>query len=171
LPTPEGYFIQFADAKIDLRDYGRIGNFTVAEHWKAGKHTDEQEKLFGLLQKELSDNDEAVRLQAAHFLYLLDDSRTERAIAKLRKETAERRLTTAPLKGVNKAWVAGPFPDGKKGLDTAQPPEQGAIDLSATYQVDAAKLTWKEATADRLFSFAKLLEKRESSSCYAYFRL
>jgi putative membrane-bound dehydrogenase-like protein len=171
LPTPEGYVIQFADAKIDLREYGRIGNFTVAEHWKAGKHSNEQEKLFGLLQKRLSDDDEAVRLQAAHFLFLLNDPRAEPAIAKLRKETAERQLATAPLKGITKAWVVGPFPDGKKNLDTPHPPEQGAIDLSATYVVDSAKLAWKEATADRLFRFAKLLEKRESSSCYAYFRL
>jgi putative heme-binding domain-containing protein len=171
LPTPEGYIIQFADAKVDLRDYGRIGNFTVAEHWKIGKHSAEQEKLFDLLEKRLSDADEAVRLQAAHFLYLLNDPRTEPVIAKLRKESSERRLINAPLKGVNKAWVAGPFPDGKKGLETVQPPEQGAIDLSATYEVDSAKLAWKEATADRLFSFAKLLEKREASSCYAYFRL
>ena len=41
----EANIILFADEKepIDLRTLGRVGNYTVAEHWKALKHTDEQE--------------------------------------------------------------------------------------------------------------------------------
>ena len=62
------YVIQVADAKVDLRPLGRIGNFTIAEHWKAGKHSDEQEKLFALLLAKLSDAEEPVRLQAAFYL-------------------------------------------------------------------------------------------------------
>ncbi len=171
LPSKEAYVIQFADAKIDLRDHGRLGNFTVAEHWKAGKPSEEQEKLFALLSGKLSDADEAVRLQAAFFLFLLNDARSEPAVAKIRKESAEARLATAPMKDIKKVWVVGPFPDGKKGLDVIHAPEQGAIDLAATYEVEGAKRTWKEAGRDTLFSFAKVLGKQESSSCYAYLRL
>lgn len=92
-------------------------------------------------------------------------------MARLRKASAEQRLATAPITGIAKAWCAGPFPDGNKGLDTVHAPEEMAIDLTATYDVAGAKLTWKEATRDRLFEFAKLFEKRATSSYYAYCRL
>jgi putative heme-binding domain-containing protein len=172
LPPKDAYVIQYADATVDLRQFGRIGNFTMADCWKAGKHSDEQEKLFGLLRQWLTDTDEPVRLQAAHFLHLLNDERTEPDIAKLRKESVERRLATAPITGIAKAWCAGPFPDGLKGLDAPHAPEdQMAVDLSASYQFGETKLTWKEASRDRLFEFGKLFEKRPLSSYYAYCRL
>ena len=52
----EANIILFADEKepIDLRKFGRVGNYTVAEHWKALKHTAEQEQLFALLVERLT---------------------------------------------------------------------------------------------------------------------
>ena len=59
--------------------------FTVAEHWNGRKRSADEERLFALLRERLDDSSEAVRLEAAHFLSLLSDSRSEPAIARLRK--------------------------------------------------------------------------------------
>jgi putative heme-binding domain-containing protein len=167
----EAYVIQYADAKIDLRTRGRLGNFTVAEHWKAGKHTAEQERLFSLLQGLLDDADEPVRLQAAHFLLLLRDPRTEAAVAKVRRAGDERRLAAAPIKTIGKVWLAGPFPDGKAGFQKAHPPEQGPIDLSAGYDTGEAKVTWQEMKPAVHYDLGKQFGKCDYSSFYAFFRL
>ena len=73
------YVISYADGKVDLRDHGRVGNFTIAEHWKADKHTEEQNLLFNLLRRMAKDRDETVRAQAVYFLELLNDPRIEQA--------------------------------------------------------------------------------------------
>lgn len=73
--------LTLADGTVDLRDLGRLGTFTMAEHWKAGPHTADQETLFGLLAERLADEDERVRLQAAHFVSVLADPRSEPAAA------------------------------------------------------------------------------------------
>jgi putative heme-binding domain-containing protein len=171
LRSEDAYVIQFADARIDLRRLGRLGNFTVADHWKAGKHTAEQERLFALLQDRLGDADEQVRLQAAHFLFLLNDPRSEPAIARVRKESEERRLASAPVHGISKVWLVGPFPDGDGGLTTVHPPERGPVDLSAEYTVGKGRLAWKEASAGSYFDLAKMAGPCEHSSFYTYCRL
>jgi hypothetical protein len=146
----EAYVIEYADGKEDLRKLGRVGTFTVAEHWKAGKHTDEQEKLFGLLLARLEDDHEPVRLQAAFFLSRLNDPRSEPQVIKVRRETDERRLATAPVKLVNQAWLIGPFPDGDEGFKKIHAPEAGAIDLAAPHAAGDKKLSWKESKTDRI---------------------
>jgi putative heme-binding domain-containing protein len=168
---PSATVIQFADAKIDLRKYGRIGYFTMAEHWKAGKHSAEQEKLFGFLKGMLGDGDEQVRLQAAHFLFLLKDPRSEPLIARVRKRSEERRLGSTPIQSVPRVWVVGPFPDGKKGLAAVHPPERGVIDLTAGYPVGKKKLTWKEMSQGSYYNLSKRFGKCDHSSFYAYGRL
>ncbi len=65
--------IEYADGKVDLRDLGRTGTFTIASHWKADKQTVEQNLLFKLLRRMVDDADESVGLQAASFLVLLAD--------------------------------------------------------------------------------------------------
>src|SRR5206468_3395345 len=150
-----------ADGKLDLRTVGRIGNFTVAEHWKAGTHTDEQERLFALLRKVLADHDEAVRLQAVHFLSLLNDPRSEPEIARVRTASAERRLTLAPIRSIDRVWAVGPFPDGDDGLKRVHPPEQGAIDLAATYAAGDRKLTWRELKRDYQYALTKVFGPAE----------
>lgn len=67
--------VEYADGKVDLRDRGRIGTFTIAAHWKADKHTVEQELLFKLMRRMVDDANETVGLQATAFLLLLDDAR------------------------------------------------------------------------------------------------
>lgn len=175
-PYPDAAnIIQFADIKLDLRKFGRIGNFTVAEHWKAGSHTEAQERLFALLLRRLDDKDERVRVQAAHFLSLLADARSEPLVAKVIAASEERRLEGAPvtmLRSVRNAWIVGPFPDGDAGLRRVHPPEQGPVELTATYRAGTAQLSWQPAAADgSYFDFTKLVGVGDRASCYACFVL
>ncbi|HZZ81737.1 MAG TPA: hypothetical protein VFE62_24765 [Gemmataceae bacterium] len=78
--------IEFPDGKRDLRDNGRIGSYTIAEHWKADMHAEESELLFKLLRKMLDDADAPVRTQAARFLALLDDPRCAADVAHVLKK-------------------------------------------------------------------------------------
>ena len=49
---------------------------------------------------------------------------------------------------VDRVWALGPWAAAKVGDVTAAPlPEQGAIDLSATYATAGGAITWQEATA------------------------
>jgi putative heme-binding domain-containing protein len=145
--------------------------FTVAEHWKGRRHTGEQESLFGLLRERLDDSSERVRLQAAHFLSLLNDPRSEPAIRTLRKQTERDRLVNAPLKSLAKAWVIGPFPDGSQGLSTVHPPEKGPLDLLATYPSKTKTLAWQVMKNDRMFDFVKAFGACPDASFYAFSRI
>src|SRR5262249_21770323 len=168
------YTIEFADARVNLNDYGRLGLYTVAEHWNAGKHTPEQEQLFALLAARLADEEEKVRLQAAHFLYLLNDSRTEPVIARVRTDIERARLATAPIGGVSKLWVAGPFPDGTKGFALKHPPESGPLDPAAVFKLAGREISWKEqppTPGNSLFNFREAFGDCERSSFYAYARI
>ena len=110
----EANIILFADEKepIDLRTLGRVGNYTVAEHWQALKHTDEQEQLFALLMERLDDTDDKVRLQAAHFLSLLNDPRSEPKIALVTANVQDKRLNLGKLEHLKpQVWMLGPVPD------------------------------------------------------------
>jgi putative heme-binding domain-containing protein len=171
LPGEEPYVIHFADTKIDLRKHGRIGNFTVSEHWRAKEHSGDQERFFSLLVDRLSDSDEVVRLQAAHFLRLLNDARSEPAVAKVIEESEERRLAVAPLKGIGRVWLIGPFADRGRGLATVHPPEVGPVDLAAVHTQGKEQLAWREVDNATHLDLARRFGARDDSSFYAYFRL
>ncbi len=70
------YVIDYADGKVDLREHGRIGVFTQAEHWNADKRPAEEELTFKLLRRMTTDEELAIRREAARFLKLLNDPRT-----------------------------------------------------------------------------------------------
>jgi putative heme-binding domain-containing protein len=78
----QGDIVTYAGGvREDLRQRGPMGIFTIADAWGAGARSDEQETLFALLQHRLADADEKVARQAAFFLRLLDDARSEQAAA------------------------------------------------------------------------------------------
>ncbi|HVX10323.1 MAG TPA: hypothetical protein VHC22_04040 [Pirellulales bacterium] len=170
-PSDEQYVIQFADARVDLREHGRIGNFTVAEHWRVAEHSAEQEHLFALLLAKLEDADETVRLQAAHFLRLLNDVRSDSAVARVIQENEKAKLAVAPLKGIGRAWIAGPFRDGGRGLQTVHPPETGPIDLTAVYAAGDTKVEWSELDNATHCDLFRKFGRCDDSSFYVYFRL
>jgi putative heme-binding domain-containing protein len=170
-PEFRGPVIEFADEAVDLRKLGRIGNFTTADHWKVGRHTPEQTVLFELLVKMLQDQDEQIRLQAAHFLSLVNDPRSEPAVVRVRTASEDRRLAIAPLRLVDKLWLCGPFDDGSDGFERVHPPEQGAVDLAAAYSTPRGTVNWNRFSTVRIYDLVSLLGPCEKASCYAYFRL
>ena len=172
----EANIIVYADEKvpIDLRTLGRVGNYTVAEHWNALKHTDEQEQLFALLMERLDDENDQIRLQAAHFLSLLNDSRSELKISKVVTGVQERRLDVAKLEHVKPSiWVLGPVLD-PDGLKTVHPVETSAIDLASTVTINGKSYEWKltkPTSPDRpLYDFRLLFGPTPNSSVYSLFR-
>lgn len=167
----EAYVIQYADEKVDLRDYGRLGNYTMADHWNQSTHSVEQVRLFALLMKMLADADEQVRLQAVHFLSLLNDPRSEPEVAKVIAANEERRLAIGKISNITQAWLIGPFPDGDKGFAKVHGPETGVVDLAKSFDTPGGTRSWQQMKTDRQFRLSQLLAKQDNSSCYAYFRI
>jgi len=173
----EANIILYADEKepIDLRTLGRVGNYTVAEHWKALKHTEEQEQLFSLLMERLDDDNDRIRLQAAHFLSLLNDPRSELRIASVITGVQDRRLDTAKLEHVKPmVWMLGPVPDVDGFQKTVHPIENAVIDLAAKVIVAGQSHEWKltkPTSPDRpLYDFRILFGPSPNSSVYSLFR-
>jgi len=128
-PKFNGWFnpvLTFADEPktVDLGKLGPIGSYTMAEKWKAAKHTDEEEKLFALLLKALDDSDDIVRSQAAYYLGWLRDPRSEPKIAAVRLDLRTKGLKDRPPVAVKEAWSIGRFPSGEPAI------ERGPIDLA-----------------------------------------
>jgi len=175
-PAENAFFkvkIHYADGEVDLRSLGRVGSFTTAEYWKAIEPDREQRQLFDLLVKLLDDPADPVRLQAAYYLSLLRDPKTEPAVAKVFRSVQEGRLASAPLHEVGKVWAVGPFADGERGFQTPHAPEQGAVELAAEYPAaDGKKASWQEwkAAAGR-FDVGRLFPGRDGESAYVFFRL
>ncbi len=136
--------LTFADGKSDLRSAGRTGTYMFAEHWKAGSHSSEQERLFAMLLAELTDASDANRLEATFFLRMLNDPRSEPEIDNVRAAVVNRRLAATPLKPINAVCITGPFADNGKGMSAEHEPERGPIDLGKTYQVGKATVGWSE---------------------------
>jgi putative heme-binding domain-containing protein len=172
----EANVILYADEKepIDLRKLGRVGNYTVAEHWKAVAHTEEQEQLFTLLRERLDDEDDKVRLQAAHFLSLLNDPRSEPQIAAVTTNVQDKRLNLGKLEHLKPVvWTFGPVPDAD-GFQSIHPVETTAIDLAAQYEIIGRTFGWKQSkttSPDRpLYDFRTLFGPSPNSSVYSFFR-
>ena len=172
----EANIILYADEKdpIDLRTLGKVGNFTTAEHWKVLKHTPEQEELFALLFERLEDDAENVRLQAAHFLSLLHDPRSEPKIRTVIANAQDVQLEVGKITPVRpQVWMLGPIPDAD-GLKTVHPVETKPIDLTENLQVNGKSFGWtrREATSpDRpLYDFRILFGTSPNSSVYSLFR-
>src|SRR5205807_334377 len=106
-PRENAFFkvkIRYADAAapVELPALGRIGSYTTAEFWKASPLSAEQKDLFALLQQALQDPADPVRLQAAYFLSLLRDPRSEPLVAEVFKSVQVNRLANAPVRAVGK---------------------------------------------------------------------
>jgi putative heme-binding domain-containing protein len=135
------------DDEIDLTSLGRIGSYTIAERWATLPHSAEEERLFSLLTRALDDPSDVVPLQAAYWLSLLHDSRTNDLIAKVQSSVVVRRLEREPQQPIGKAWQVGPFEDGSSASLAVHPPQQGAIDLTATYATSSGSRAWHEVGA------------------------
>jgi putative heme-binding domain-containing protein len=155
-------------ATIDLSNIGRIGSFTTAEWWRAIQRTPEQEELFAILLNAIDDEDPRVQSQAAYYLSLLKDERSEPKIEQAKRDALAKELSRRPQIAVERVWFAGPFTDnaGQK----VHPPEQGAIDLTAEYPATGETIRWSElAMAEGKLSIPPI--ENGPASYYLYFRL
>lgn len=162
------FVIPYADATVDLKQLGRVGSFTIAERWKALPRSEDESKLTQLLLERVNDADDRVGAQAGYFLTLLDDKPINTRVAEAARARLLRRFAAAPATIVAKCWMLGPCEDGDGGLQTAHPPEQGAIDLSVPATVSGKSLPWHVEDASREFAVA---ESSVTASSYLYFRL
>jgi putative heme-binding domain-containing protein len=134
------------------------------------KHTSEQEQLFAFLQHGMTDPDRQIRYEAAFFLNLIDDPRTQPRIAEVFTEFQPKSL--GPKQLVQELWAVGPFADERKGFNLVHPPEEGPINLAAQYPAARGALSWKRVSGQRnYFDFDRLLARNLDSSDYAYFRM
>jgi putative heme-binding domain-containing protein len=176
-PANNAFFhgkMRFADTDdiVDLRDHGRVGSYTRAERWKALEPNAEEKALFNLLNQSLDDRAVPVRLQAAYYLSLLRDPRSEPRIAAARRAAALAELSAEPDRPIRKIWLVGPFADGSPGGKQVHPPEQGTLDLSAEYVSGDACLRWQQAeSADGRFREPVLPASKAGTSSYLHFRL
>lgn len=175
-PKDNAFFhtkLQFADAAepVELSQLGRIGSFTIAERWKTIPPDEEQSELAALLQRALGDESAAVASQAVYYLSLLGDERIEPRLAAVRQSLAKKRLAGAAVREVARVWCVGPFADGVAGLKKPHPPEQGAIDLAASYAGESAPLAWQELHAAGGRYSAANLPPSPGGSYYLYFQL
>ncbi len=164
------YLVEYADEKIDLRQFGRMGSYSFAEHWNARPHSADEDTLFSLLMARLDDDDERVRLQAAHFLGLLNDPRSRDAIAATRRASEERRVEAAPIHGLNEMWAVGPFADAGRKFEIEHPPQRAAIDPDAEYKARGEDLTWTKLKRRSLFDLVGDSKSSGDASYYAYVR-
>jgi putative heme-binding domain-containing protein len=162
--------VDYADARIDLQTLGRMGTFTVAEHWKAGAHSPEQELLFGTLRAALADGDERVRLQAASFLFLLEDPRTEPTIARVREEARMAQLARAEPAPITAAWMIGPVDDAATGGWGKPNGLERSFDPKATAAAPGGgKAAWRRAEAGADGAFALPSEDASAATSTALF--
>lgn len=117
---------------VDLAELARVGSFTTAQLWATGERTAEQEALFAELVTLLDHHDEDVRWQAAYYLSLLKDERSESVVKRTQRENVLRRLGKSSQSTVDQAWIVGPFAEADKS-NAAAALEQGMVDLSASY--------------------------------------
>ncbi len=173
LEPPRGAVVPYDSQTVDLRKLvPQLGNFTIAQWWQAVPHTPEQEQLFAALRERLKDSEPQVRVQAAFFLRLLADPRTEKEVAQVIRQDRQRRLRTARLQRVREVWVVGPFADHGQGLRRQHPVERGPIDLTAKYPGQEGKqLAWRRVRVGRMVQFDQLYGPCPDSSFYVHFRL
>jgi len=160
---------------IDLSKLERIGHYTIADYWQVASSSHQQH--FDLLIDCLNDLDESVRLQAAYFLSLLKDKRSEPLIDKVHNEATEGRLTLAKSIPISQIWMCGPFPDPKRtaseahNLRTRHPPEKGAVDVTASYGNGDNKVSWEKIFREDGDFSSHLPSRGSLYSTYASFEI
>ncbi len=152
------------DQPVDLAALGPMGSYTIATRWGATPPSPEQQLLFTALAGALDDRSSSVRLQAAWYLDLVNDPRSQPLVEATRRDVLVERLAGAELIAIRQAWRCGPFADTAAGrLEPAHPPEAGLIDLTARYSGSQ----WQEVLLDESFG----ANGDAPSSIYFYVRI
>jgi putative heme-binding domain-containing protein len=174
------FAVPYVGETVDLKALGPVGSYTMAERWQALPHSQEQESLFAMLTGLLSDPSEPVRLQAAHFLELLHDARSESRVRQTRLDIQRSRLQRVSLVPVEAAWVLGPFDDAGAGLQASHEPDGAPVNLAAELirpspappsEAQApARLRWTRLHAQPELDLQPFSAPDGGASCYVYLR-
>ncbi|MBI4326969.1 MAG: c-type cytochrome, partial [Chloroflexi bacterium] len=98
LGMKHAYTVTYAGGvQADLRAKGLMGNFTQADAWAKRAKTIEDETLFSLLERRLHDANENLAKQAAFFLRLLKDERSDKLATTVLGLTAHSGPQGSPL--------------------------------------------------------------------------
>jgi putative heme-binding domain-containing protein len=125
LDAGRGYTVTYAGGVTeDLLKRGPMGNFTMSDAWDTLARTQEDETLFALLLHRLQDADDNVALQAAFFLRLLNDTRSEASAAAVLGLKTNAAQNGAPLANATSTG-ATELPAAFQSLDWAKQAAQG----------------------------------------------
>ncbi|OWK46501.1 LamG-like jellyroll fold domain-containing protein [Fimbriiglobus ruber] len=172
-PAGNAFFhraLRFADAAepVDLAALGPIGSYTIAQKWKATPADADETVLFELLSRALNDTSAPVKAQAAYYLGLLRDPRTEPGVDRVTRELNGGGLDALAPIFVGAAWLVGPFPDGALGAATEHPLQRGPIDLAAMYPAGSGTVAWRKIEAvDGAYQWPV----STAASTFVYFRV
>ncbi|MDB5319904.1 MAG: heme-binding protein, partial [Phycisphaerales bacterium] len=92
------------------------GNFTIADSWAKRSRSTDEEKLFALLERRLDDAAQDNAKQAAFFLRLLNDPRTDARCTVILGLPAETIAKAKPLKGATSTGITE-LPEVFKAVD------------------------------------------------------
>lgn len=109
---------------VDLRELGRLGAFTMAGYWAKKTRSSEEERAFQLLARRLHDAEERVARQAAFYLRLLADPRTDETAARILK--IENAPVVPPIQGALAA-TSTELPAAYRGKDWAAEAALGRV--------------------------------------------
>ncbi|MDB6079018.1 MAG: hypothetical protein JWO82_2765 [Akkermansiaceae bacterium] len=123
--------VTYVGETVDLPTRGPLGNFTLADVWSKRSKSAEDETLFALLERRLHDPVPGHAKQAAFFLRLLKDPRTDAECADILGLPATGVAQGAPLKGASSAGIME-LPDEFKTLDWVKETAAGNRSNGAT---------------------------------------
>ncbi len=135
--------VAYVGETVDLTTRGPVGNFTMADAWAQRSKSASDETLFALLERRLHDPEPGNAKQAAFFLRLLKDPRTESECAVVLGLPADPTTQAAPLQGFTSTGNTE-LPEAYKTIDWA-----------------------KEVTAGDATKGAKLFSERGCTVCHA----
>ena len=160
---------------VDLSQLARIGHYTIADWWQVADRSHWQH--FDLLMESLHDTDESIRLQAAWYLSLLKDERSEPLIRKVRDDATEGRLALVRSIPVSQVWLCGPFrdPQGtavvRHNLQTQHPPEKGPVDVTASWDGGTSRIRWARLMTEDGDYSTYLTSRSPPESTYLFFEI
>ncbi len=173
-----GPVVNLNGEQVDLRTLGRIGTYRIKDVWKHVPHSDEQETMFTLLIARLDDADEIVRLQAATFLNLLDDERSNPLVTAVRGSSERTQLAQQPWQRVAEVAVIGPFPNRAvpgsgelfgPGFDL----QRRSVDLAARHDSGRGQVSWRnlKRAGEGNSPWQAVLPEESQETAYLYFHL
>ena len=93
--------VAYAGETVELHS----GNFTMADVWASAQKSPEEQSLFSFLERRLDDSEPDHAKQAAFFLRLLKDPRTDERCAQILGIPTAKAAQVAPIKGATSSGI------------------------------------------------------------------